>query len=158
MSERREDDDAVDLGHEVLMRVSNAMVRAQKEFFGKGPESAKSYVLDDLLIVVMRGGLTTAEKTMLDFGHPDQVRAFRQLFENAMTERLSTMIEETTGRRVLNYQSQVLFGPDVVIEIFVLDDDGGATTAATAEGQLGEGTAGESDSDVLEAPSESGQD
>jgi uncharacterized protein YbcI len=69
------------------------MVRAQKEYFGKGPTKAKSYMLDDMLIIVMRGGMTTAEKTMLEFGQADQVRAFRQLFENEMTERLTDMVE-----------------------------------------------------------------
>ena len=157
MTDSRGAKDQAELGHDILMEVSNSMVRAQKEFFGKGPESAKTYILDDLLIIVMRGGLTTAEKTMLEFGHPDQVRSFRQLFENEMTELLSTIIEETTGRRVRAYQSQVLFQPDVVVEIFVLDDVGGPATIATAEGQLGTGPAGESDADELEDPSESGQ-
>ncbi|MBA3741326.1 MAG: DUF2294 family protein [Chloroflexi bacterium] len=47
-------------GQGLLARLSNEMVRAQKQFFGKGPTGAKSYLLDDLLIIVMRGGLTTA--------------------------------------------------------------------------------------------------
>lgn len=109
-------------GHSLLARISNEMVGAQKEFFGKGPTQAKSYMLDDLLIIVMRGGLTTAEKTMLGFGHPDQVRAFRQLFENAMTERLTGLVEELTGRKVATYQSQVMFDPDVIVEMFVFAD------------------------------------
>ena len=102
-------------GESLLARLSNEMVRAQKEFFGKGPTQAKSYLLDDMLIIVMRGGLTTAEQTMLEFGHPDLVRQFRQLFENEMTERLSGMVEDLTGRRVATYQSQVMFQPDVVV-------------------------------------------
>jgi hypothetical protein len=53
-----------------------------ERFFGKGPTEATSYMLDDLWPIVMRGGLTTAEKTMLKFGAPDQVRQFRQLFQN----------------------------------------------------------------------------
>jgi len=57
-------------GQGLLARLSNEMVRAQKQFFGKGPTGAKSYLLDDLLIIVMRGGLTTAEKTMLEFASP----------------------------------------------------------------------------------------
>ncbi len=48
----------------------------------------------------MRGGMTAAEKTMLEFGQPDQVRQFRQLFENEMTGRLTDMIERLTGRKV----------------------------------------------------------
>ena len=157
MADSRGGEDQAELGHDILIEVSNGMVRAQKEFFGKGPESAKTYIVDDLLITVMRGGLTTAEKTMLDFGHADQVRSFRQLLENEMTERLTNMISKITGRRVLTYQSQVLFGPDVVVEIFVLDDVGGPAAIATAEGQLGKGPAGESDAEELEGPSESGQ-
>jgi uncharacterized protein YbcI len=113
-------------GPGLLTLVSNEMVKAQKEFFGRGPENAKAYMLDDVLIVVMRGGLTTAERTMLDFGHPDQVRAFRQLFQNEMSDRLMRSVSELIGREVVTYQSQVLFDPDIMVEIFVFDArDGG---------------------------------
>ncbi len=135
------------------------MVRAQKRFFGKGPTEAKSYMLDDLLIIVMRGGLTTAERTMLEFGQPDQVRQFRQLFANEMTERLTDMIEELTGRKVLTYQSQIMFDPDLVVEMFVFDSPvSGKARAATAEGQTHDSRTGTATGDdSLEEPSESGQ-
>ena len=124
-------------GRDVLTHVANEMVRAQKQFFGKGPEHARAYILDDLLLIVMRGGLTRAEETMLEFGHQDQVRAFRQLFENSMTERLTSMVERVVGRKVAAYQSQVLFDPNVVIEMFVFDRPASdEDVAATAHGQL----------------------
>ena len=146
-------------GQSLLSQISNEMVRAQKKFFGKGPTEAKSYILDDLLVIVMRGGMTTAEKTMLEFGQQDQVRQFRQLFENEMTERLTDMIERLTGRKVLTYQSQVMFEPDVVVEMFVFDSaaDAGDRTA-TAEGQVGDSSIGQAtDEDALDTPSGSGQ-
>ncbi len=124
-------------GQGLLARISNEMVRAQKEFYGKGPTQARSYLLDDLLLVVMRDGITTAERTMLQFGHPDQVRQFRQLFQNAMTERLTGLVEQLTGRKVVTYQSQVMFDPDVLVEMFVFDRPGpDAAIRATAAGQL----------------------
>jgi uncharacterized protein YbcI len=107
---------------DMLARLSDEMVRAKKEFFGRGPEQAKSYLLDDLLFVVMRGGLTTAEQTMLRFGQQGMVRQFRQLFEDEMTEVLTGLVERTTGRRVVNYQSQIMFDPDVIVEMFVFED------------------------------------
>ena len=113
---------AEERGDSLLARISNELVGAQKEFFGKGPTKAKSYVFDDLLICVLRGGLTTAEKSMLDFDESDAVREFRQVFENRMTPRLKGIVEELTGRRVLTTQSQVMFDPDVVIQVFVFDD------------------------------------
>ena len=148
-----------DDGGSLLARISNEMVRAQKEFFGKGPTKAKSYMLDDMLIIVMRGGMTTAEKTMLDFGHPDLVRQFRQLFENSMTERLTGKMEELTGRKILTYQSQVMFEPDVVVEMFVFDSEGSSDAIeATAEGQLEDGSKGDAtDEQALDPPSSGGQ-
>ena len=128
----------------LLTRLSNEMVRAQKRYFGKGPDSAKSYMFDDMLFIVMRGGMTTAERSMLEFGQADKVRDFRQTFENEMTERLTSMVEEVTGRKVLTYQSQVLFDPDVVIEMFVFDDTiQSPPRAGTSAGQMAEGEAGE---------------
>jgi uncharacterized protein YbcI len=135
------------------------MVRAQKQFFGKGPTEAKSYMLDDFLLIVMRGGMTTAEKTMLEFGQPDQVRQFRQLFENEMTERLTEMVERLTGRTVLTYQSQVMFDPDLIVEMFVFDSTAERDDrTATAEGQLHDDATGEATNDsTLDTPSASGQ-
>jgi uncharacterized protein YbcI len=64
-----------------------------------------------MLFVVTRGGLTAVELTMIDAGRADSVRQFRQEFQNVMAERLTSIIEDITGRLVINYQSQVLFDP-----------------------------------------------
>jgi uncharacterized protein YbcI len=138
------DDDlqrAEEQGGSLLAQISNAFVTMQKEYWGIGPLQAKSYMMDDLLLIVMRGGLTRAERTMLDFGQQDLVRNFRQTFENEMTQNLTAKIEELTGRKVLTYQSQILFDPDIVAELFVFDKapGGGAEEiVATAHGQLRE--------------------
>jgi uncharacterized protein YbcI len=144
-------------GGDMLARLSDEMVRAKKQFFGKGPEQAKSYMLDDMLFVVMRGGLTTAEQTMLRFGRENMVRQFRQLFEDEMTELLTGLVEETTGRTVVNYQSQVMFNPDIIVEMFVFADPRQDGIEATAEGQLtGEATGAVPDAHERKDPLPSG--
>jgi uncharacterized protein YbcI len=125
-------------------------VKLQKQYWGKGPESAKAYVMDDLLLIVMRGGMTVAEKTMLQADHPDSVRATRQEFENLMAERLTDMVEDVTGRKVLTYQSQILFDPDLVVELFVFDKNASAPARATARGQLGGESIGEVQGDQVQ--------
>jgi uncharacterized protein YbcI len=139
----------------VLSRISNEIAEIQKAFFGKGPTATKSYIVDDMLFVVMRGGFTTAEMTMLEFGHADLVRQFRQIFENEMGDGLIGMVEELTGRKVLTYQSQVLFDPDIALEIFVFDDTDAKGAEATARGQVSEEEVGAAtDEDAVDAPSE----
>jgi uncharacterized protein YbcI len=116
---------------ELLVRLSGETARIQKEAFGKGPVSTKSFLFDDMLLVVMRDGLTVAEKTMLGFGQADLVRQFRQTFQNEMTTTFVDMVESATRRKVLTYQSQIMFDPDVVIEMFVFDRElGGGFVSA----------------------------
>ena len=38
-----------------------------------------------------------------------------------MRERFSTSVEEITGRKVIQFMSQVSFDPDMAAEIFVLE-------------------------------------
>ena len=108
-------------GAALLAAISREMVKAMKGFYGRGPTKAKSYLIDDLLFVVMRGGVTEAEQTLLDAGEADAVRAFRQHFENVMGERLIGTVEQLTERKVVTYQSQVLFDPHTIIEIFLFE-------------------------------------
>ncbi len=111
----------VERGQSLLAEISREMVKAMKTFYGKGPVKAKSYLVDDLLFVVLRGGFSVAEGTMLEAGHQDVVREFRQRFGNEMAQRLRGTIEQLTDRQVVNYQSQVLFDPDALIQIFIFD-------------------------------------
>lgn len=122
MSDQTEPTQELAKGYELLSRVSTELVQMQKEFYGRGPVKAKSYMLDDLLVTVMHGGMTPAEKTMLAFDRADTVRAFRQEWQNVMGDRLIAKIEELTGRRVATYQSQVLFDPDTIVELFLFDE------------------------------------
>jgi uncharacterized protein YbcI len=127
-------DEADYQGQSLLARVSTEVVRTIKDSFGKGPVKAKSYMLDDFLLVVMRGGVTVAEQTMLDRGHGDLVRQFRQTYQNELGTELVSKVEAMTGRKVVNYQSQILFEPHIVMEIFFFEDSAGeaVTDAETA--------------------------
>ena len=133
----------------LLSRISTEVVRTLKDSFGKGPLKAKSYMLDDFLIVVMRGGVTVAEQTMLDRGHADLVREFRQTYQNELCDELGAKIEPLTGRKVVNYQSQILFEPHIVVEMFFFDDTADeAQIRETAAGLLGDIGAGGSTASV----------
>jgi uncharacterized protein YbcI len=108
-------------------------------------------MMDDLLLIVMRGGMTRAERTMLEFGQHDLVRSIRQTFENEMAQKLTGKIEDLTGRKVLTYQSQVLFDPFVVAELFVFEEAataGSEEIVATARGQLRDRPYGEIQDDT----------
>lgn len=108
-------------GASLLASISREMVKAMKTYYGRGPTKAKSYLMDDLLFIVMREGITQAEETMLSAGKGDEVQSFRRQFEKIMAERLVGTIEQLTDREVLAYQSQIPVEPPMVVQVFVFD-------------------------------------
>ena len=50
---------------------------------------AKTYALDDIIVVVMRGsGFTPLEQTIMDSGDPERVVAMREDFQRVMKQTL----------------------------------------------------------------------
>jgi uncharacterized protein YbcI len=102
-------------------RVAHAMVGMKKDYYGKGPTRAKAFFNDEYLFVVMEGGLTRNEETLLEAGEERLVREYRLRFQEAVATTITAAVEEATGCKVLAYHSQIVFDPDRAFEIFVLD-------------------------------------
>jgi uncharacterized protein YbcI len=98
------------------------MVGLKKEYYGRGPEKAKAWILDDAyVLVVLEGGLTRNEQTLLEAGKDELVRRYRLEFQETVAATAIGAVEEITGRRVLTYHSQIVFNPMRAFEIFVLE-------------------------------------
>ncbi len=109
-----------EISGDVLGAISREMVRLKAEHYGKGATEAKTYVCDDWLFCVLKGGMTTVEQTLLEHGDQDLVRQVRLRFQENMDDSFMGVVARLTGRQVLAYQSQVLFNPDFAVEIFLL--------------------------------------
>jgi uncharacterized protein YbcI len=112
-------------GGSVRAALANAMVGMKKQYYGRGPAAAKAWILDDYVFVAMEGGLTRNEETLLADGKEDLVRSYRLAFQESVSEATMAAVAEITGRRVLTYHSQIVFGPPRAFEIFVLAPEGG---------------------------------
>jgi uncharacterized protein YbcI len=79
-----------------------------RECYGRGPAKAKTYVLDDIVVVVMRGsGFIPLEQTIMDSGEPGLVIAMRENFQRVMADRFTRAIEELTGCKVVGFVSRI---------------------------------------------------
>jgi uncharacterized protein YbcI len=106
---------------EMRAKLANTMVGLKKDYYGRGPTAAKAWILDDYVFVVMEGGLTRNEETLLAAGRADAVRANRLVFEETVAATTTGAVEEVTGRKVAAYHSQIVFEPTRAFEIFVLE-------------------------------------
>jgi uncharacterized protein YbcI len=108
-------------GGSLRTALANAMVGLKKQLYGRGPTAAKAWILDDYVFVVLEGGLTRNEETLLADGKGDLVREYRLSFQETVGATATAAVEELLGRRVLTYHSQIVFDPPRTFEIFVLE-------------------------------------
>jgi len=125
-----EPDQAARTGGALAEQISTTFVQLIKEHGDRGPTKCRTYIDDDLIIVLMRGGYSRLEKTLFEDGKWLDVRSTRQTFQDTMEGRLSDVIEHLTGREVSAFMSASHQRPDMQIEMFVLDPGPHAQSSA----------------------------
>ncbi len=108
----------------VAADISNALVRLVREHFGKGPTQAKTLLHDDVVVTVLRGGFTQAEKTLYKAGRADVVHESRRAMQDVLEREMRAAVERLTGRRVAAFMSANHHEPDASVEVFLLERDG----------------------------------
>ena len=106
---------------EQLAAATNGIVKLFRDYYGRGPTRAKSYLLDDRIVVcVLEETMTTVERTLVEQGHGSKVRDVRLTFQEAMAEEFKATVSEALGRPVAGYHSQLTLEPDFGFEFFIL--------------------------------------
>jgi uncharacterized protein YbcI len=122
MSDVTDDPSTSDVADDPRRDVTRGLVQAMKTHYGRGPVTARAHLLEgDVLVVVMRESSTTAERSMVKEGREDEAREFRLAFQDAYSTEIRGVVERALERRVATYHSQIVFDPDILFEIFVLD-------------------------------------
>jgi uncharacterized protein YbcI len=118
---------------ETLAQISTGLVQLHSRYYGKGPTKAKTHMVNDTVISILRGGFTTVERTLIDQGSVEAVYSMRRSFQMAMEEHFTAVVEEATDRTVIAYMSQIHQSPDLAVEIFVLEPLGGPVAVDRVE-------------------------
>lgn len=97
--------------------ISEAIIRFEKEYMGRGPKETKTYIIDDMVFVRLKGVLTPAEEQLskapegadlIKRTRVQLLESARKLLENIIDEilhaevkSLHTDISTKTGERVI---------------------------------------------------------
>jgi uncharacterized protein YbcI len=109
-------------GDELLTAVTDALVELHRRYHHREPVTAKSMLMsNELLACVMGGVYTDVEKTLIELQRHTVVQDTRSAFQAAMQEHFIAEVERLSGRRVLAFISNCHVGPDLEIELFMLE-------------------------------------
>ena len=108
-------------GGELNAAITSAVVGIQNEYLGRGPKTASTIHYGNVVVTLLSGVLTQAERLLLSNGQGIPVTAARDLFHKTMEPELRAAVERLTGRKVIAFISGNHADPDIAAEVFVLD-------------------------------------
>src|SRR5918998_54911 len=85
---------------EMLASISSGLVHLHRQYYGKGPTKAKTYMVNDTVMCMLKGGFTAVERTLIDDGKADDVERIRRSFQRTMEVQFTGLVEAATGRAV----------------------------------------------------------
>ncbi|NPV26599.1 MAG: DUF2294 domain-containing protein [Firmicutes bacterium] len=102
--------------------ITNLVVKLQREILGRGPEDARSYIVHDMVILRLKGVLTTVEKHLTKSEKGCQVvKQMREVLRETYAEEEEQIIANVTGCKVISSHSDISTKTGERIEIFILD-------------------------------------
>ncbi len=110
---------------QVEAEISEALIRFEKEYMGRGPEETKTYLMDDIVLVRLRGVLTPAEKQLAKSEDAARGRALIKQVRIELVEKaralLEAIVQELTGRKVRSLHTDISTTSGERVIIFTLD-------------------------------------
>ena len=107
---------------EIEAAISEAIVRFEIDYMGRGPKEARSYIVEDLILVRLKGMLTPAEQQLTKTA--DGVELIKKMrstiIENARAE-FSSVITNTTGVAVRDVLTDISTDTGERVFVFILD-------------------------------------
>ena len=106
---------------EPLEEITRSVVGLYKEYLGHGPTQARTYMGKDLVVCVLQGGFSRAERTLVEHGRTGAVINQRRAIEDTLRQPLSDTIERLVERRVVGFTSAVQPDGELSTVVFLLE-------------------------------------
>lgn len=107
--------------------IARGMVSLYKKYAGRGPTDARTYLADNLVVVLLRDTMTRAEKTLSESERTELVDEMRRGFQTTMRDEAVALVEREIGGKVIAFMSDNSLDPDYAVEVFVLAGGGGTS-------------------------------
>ena len=111
---------------QIEAEISEAIIKFEKEYMGRGPDETKTYFLDDMVVVRLQRVLTPAEKQLAKSDESSKGRALVKQIRRELLEKarplLDKAISDITGRRVISLHTDISTITGERIIMFILED------------------------------------
>lgn len=109
---------------QVEAQISEAIIKFEKEYMGRGPMETKTYIIEDMIFVRLKGVLTPAEEQLAKTAEGAELikRTRVELLEGARV-LLEKIISDTTDCQVKSLHTDISTKTGERIIVFTLDQN-----------------------------------
>lgn len=110
---------------QIEAEISEAFIKFEKEYMGRGPDETKTYIIDDLVVIRLRRVLTPAEQHLAKASDDPKGRTLIKQVRSELIEKarplLETIIAELTGKKVKSLHTDISTVTGERIIVFTLE-------------------------------------
>jgi len=109
---------------QIEAQISEAIIKFEKEYMGRGPMETKTYIIKDMVLVRLKGVLTPAEEQLTKSAEgADLIKRTRmQLLESARV-LLENMVSDIIGCQIKSLHTDISTKTGERVIIFTLDQN-----------------------------------
>lgn len=106
---------------QIEAEISEALIKFEKEYMGRGPEETKTYIIGDMVVVRLQRVLTPAEQQLAQTSDETTGRTLIKRVRTELLEKARPLLEQIivglTGKRVKSLHTDIstLTGERVII-------------------------------------------
>ena len=105
--------------------ISEALIKFEKEYMGRGPEETKTYIINDMVVIRLQRVLTPAEQRLTEASGETTGRTLIKRVRTELLEKarplLEQIITDLTGQRVKSLHTDISTVTGERVIIFTLE-------------------------------------
>jgi len=107
---------------QVKDNLSKQVTKFYVDTLGHGPQETKVYILEDMVIVRLKGRLLPIEEKLLEGKEGiSLVKNIREKLHEVLTKNLSSIVSNITGHKVISSHSDISTKTGEMLQVFILD-------------------------------------
>jgi|SRR5579862_8097102 len=104
--------------------INNAVIQFEKDYMGRGPQETKAFIIEDMILVRLKGVLTPAEQQLAK--NPEGMNLIKKIRSNLLEqgrELVKEVITKITGRKVISLHTDISTKTGERVIIFTLNEN-----------------------------------
>jgi uncharacterized protein YbcI len=96
---------------QIEAEISEALIKFEKEYMGRGPEETKTYIIDDMILVRLQRVLTPAEQQLAKTNNNAKGMTLIKQVRTELLEKARSLLEhivaDITGKKVKSLHTDI---------------------------------------------------